>query len=112
MTIAIKDALYVVTYLAKAGYVSQSDGQADVWADVLNDAAPYATPDMLRQAAREIAREPHRWIATGDIVKALHRIRSEQIEENERRQLRAVPDIDITPPNRIREILRSTTNGR
>ena len=40
-------------------------------------------------------------------MKALHRIRSEQIEENERRQLHAVPDIDITPPNRIREILRS-----
>jgi hypothetical protein len=103
MTIAIKDALYVVTYLAKAGYVSQSDGQADVWADVINDAAPYATPDMLRQAAREIAREPHRWIATGDIVKILHRIRTEQIEAEERRQLRAVPDIDVTPPERIRE---------
>ena len=89
------DALALVTYLVKAGYIATSDGQADVWADV------------LRQAAREIAREPHRWIATGDIVKALHRIRSEQIEENERRQLHAVPDIDITPPNRIREILRS-----
>ena len=100
------DALALVTYLVKAGYIATSDGQADVWADVLNDAAPYATPDMLRQAAREIAREPHRWIATGDIVKALHRIRSEQIEENERRQLRAVPDIDVTPPNRIREILK------
>ena len=106
------DALALVTYLVKAGYIATSDGQADVWADVLNDACPYATPDMLRQAAREIAREPHRWIATGDIVKALHRIRSEQIEETERRQLRAVPDIDVTPPNRIREILRSTTNGR
>lgn len=102
------DALALITYLSKAGYVPASDGQADVWADVLNDAAPYATPDMLRQAAREIAREPHRWIATGDIVKALHRIRSEQIEENERRQLHAVPDIDVTPPNRIREIMRGS----
>ena len=100
------DALALITYLSKAGYVPASDGQADVWADVLNDAAPYATPDMLRQAAREIAREPHRWIATGDIVKALHRIRSEQIEENERRQLRAVPNIDVTPPERIREIMK------
>ena len=103
------DTLALIAYLSKAGYLPASDGQADVWADVLNDAAPTATPEQLRQAAREIAREPHRWIATGDIVKILHRIRTEQIEAEERRQLRAVPDIDVTPPERIREIIKRST---
>lgn len=101
------ETLALVTYLSKAGYVPASDGQADVWADVINEWAPYATGDHLRQAAREIAREPHRWIATGDVVKALHKIRTEEIEAVERRQLRAMPDIEKPPTDRIQEILRS-----
>lgn len=106
------DALSLVAYLVKAGYLSASEGQADVWADVLNDAAPYATGLHLREAARRISREPHRWVATGDVVVILHRIRSEEIEAEQRERIRGREAVvEVASPERIRQILAAHRVG-
>lgn len=106
--IATRDALLTVTFLARAGYLAPAEGQADVWANVINEAAPWATADDVADAARQLARRPHQWIATGDLIAELRRIRTQQLEAADRshRLIREQPPITVTPPDRIRQILR------
>lgn len=94
--------------LVAEGYIQPATGQAAVWHDDLNEAAPWATTQDLHDAVSKIIRTPHRWIAIGDVIEELYRIRSDQIEaETRRRRTLEVPTITRTPPERIRQILRA-----
>lgn len=108
MTINTRDALLTVTFLARAGYLAPAEGQADVWRDVINQHAPWATSDDAAAAARSLASQPHRWVATGDLIDELRRIRTEQLDAVDRRLRlsREQQPLTVTPPDRIRQILR------